>query len=53
MSMPIDLRAAIEHHRDQKAVGALAQRHEGALEAMGGAALRVVDKMPENTLYLG
>ena len=40
-------------HVDQKAVGALAQRHESALEAMGGAALRVVDKMPENTLYLG
>ena len=40
-------------HVDQKAVGALAQRHESALEAMGGTALRVVDKMPENTLYLG
>jgi Sulfotransferase family len=46
---PLDCIAQV----DQKAVGALAQRHESALEAMGGAALRVVDKMPENTLYLG
>ena len=39
-------------HVDQKAVRALANAMK-ALEAMGGAALRVVDKMPENTLYLG
>jgi len=38
---------------DQKAIERLAQRHESALEAMSGSAPRVVDKMPENTLYLG
>ena len=40
-------------HVDQKAVGALARAMKARLEAMGSAALRVVDKMPENTLYLG
>jgi len=38
---------------DQKAARALAQRHESELLAMSGSADRVVDKMPENTLYLG
>jgi len=46
---PLDCVAQV----DQKAIRELAQRHESALQAMGGAALRVVDKMPENTLYLG
>jgi hypothetical protein len=38
---------------DQNAVETLARRHEAALCALGGSALRVVDKMPENTLFLG
>ena len=38
---------------DATAVLALAQRHERELMALGGSADRVVDKMPENTLYLG
>jgi hypothetical protein len=38
---------------DQNAIEALARRHETALCALGGSALRVVDKMPENTLFLG
>ncbi len=40
-------------HVDPTAVLALAQRHERELMALGGSADRVVDKMPENTLYLG
>ncbi len=40
-------------HLDQNAAHALAQRHESELMAMSGSADRVVDKMPENTLYLG
>ena len=37
----------------QKTIETLAQRHESELEALSGSALRVVDKMPENTHYLG
>jgi tetratricopeptide (TPR) repeat protein len=40
-------------HVDQKVVQALAQRHESELQALSRSADRVVDKMPENTLYLG
>ena len=38
---------------DQNAVQTLARRHEGELLAISDSADRVVDKMPENTLYLG
>ena len=37
----------------RQAVQRLAGRHLHALEALDGSAGRVVDKMPENTLYLG
>ena len=40
-------------HLDRQAVHRLAGRHLHALEALDGSADRVVDKMPENTLYLG
>ncbi|HKI17331.1 MAG TPA: sulfotransferase, partial [Isosphaeraceae bacterium] len=38
---------------DREAVLRLAARHLDALTALDGSAERVVDKMPENTLYLG
>jgi tetratricopeptide (TPR) repeat protein len=38
---------------DREAVRRLAARHLDALAALDGSAHRVVDKMPENTLYLG
>ncbi len=38
---------------NQKTVQNLAHRHESQLLALSGSADRVVDKMPENTLYLG
>ncbi len=38
---------------DSDVVRSLATRHDGALSSMGFGADRVVDKMPENTLYLG
>ena len=37
----------------REAVHQLAARHLDALTALGGSADRIVDKMPENTLYLG
>jgi tetratricopeptide (TPR) repeat protein len=46
---PLDCIAQIE----PSMVQTLARRHDAALEAMCPSALRVVDKMPENTLYLG
>jgi tetratricopeptide (TPR) repeat protein len=38
---------------DDASLRRLAGRHLGALDALNGSADRVVDKMPENTLYLG
>jgi tetratricopeptide (TPR) repeat protein len=38
---------------DPEAVRAAAERHLGRLRALGPGALRVVDKMPDNYLYLG
>jgi tetratricopeptide (TPR) repeat protein len=40
-------------HLDRDAVRRLAHRHLDALAALNRTADRVVDKMPENTLYLG
>jgi tetratricopeptide (TPR) repeat protein len=40
-------------HLDQQAVDRLSARHLEALEALDGSAGRVVDKMPDNLLYLG
>jgi hypothetical protein len=38
---------------DAPAIARLGSRHLDALNALNAVALRVVDKMPENTLYLG
>lgn len=38
---------------DRAAVQRLAHHHLGVLDALSGSADRVVDKMPENSLYLG
>ncbi len=38
---------------DRESLRRLGQRHLDALDALNGVADRVVDKMPENTLYLG
>jgi tetratricopeptide (TPR) repeat protein len=38
---------------DRQAVGRLASRHLERLRALSGTALRIVDKTPENYLYLG
>jgi len=40
-------------HLDHVSIQHLAGQHEDQLRALGGAAERVVDKMPENYLYLG
>ena len=40
-------------HLDHETSARLAGRHLEALGALNASALRVVDKMPENTLYLG
>ncbi len=41
------------NHLDHASLRRLASRHLDALEALNSVADRVVDKMPENTLYLG
>lgn len=38
---------------DRRAIDALARRHLDRLSALGGGAVRVVDKMPDNYLLLG
>jgi tetratricopeptide (TPR) repeat protein len=40
-------------HLDRAAIDGLARRHLDGLAALDGSADRVVDKMPENSLYLG
>ena len=38
---------------DRRAIGLLAEQHVARLRSLGGPALRVVDKLPENYIFLG
>jgi tetratricopeptide (TPR) repeat protein len=40
-------------HLNAETLQVLARQHLDGLMALGGGAVRIVDKMPENTLYLG
>ncbi|MHB1422927.1 MAG: tetratricopeptide repeat-containing sulfotransferase family protein [Gemmataceae bacterium] len=50
---PVDSEMGCLANLDREAIQTVAQRHLDRLHALDGTALRVVDKMPDNYMYVG